>query len=560
VAGNGNGALTRGPVGAGGLRPMLGGRGAVGGGAAGGAKPAGEQSPTHRVPGSSVAARAAATVADVGTWADVARRVKSSGTATPPLLDEGSGCKADSTADVGGTIDDDGFQTVARRGTRKGAARSQQGGEAHHAQRSETTTTNNDGLGASGNAGGDDDDRDGDGAEGQPTTADLHQAWLDEVAVVRRLRQQGLPSGHPAMVAACAARDAAEGAWRGSKDPAPASVRLGRAQAKLDRAVAVQGEARQAMLEAERLHRVHMEGLQATLDEATERVRTRRSQLREVQDEVAADGTSGRANIAQQQAMRQVHSTICDEVGPTIAALVEQLDSSTPAWAALNGLLGRLSTSKEVLESACGGTQGAQAYNIGDGADQWEGWSEWSESHERGDGPLGDGNARPEGRQEDRVQDGCGATQGYQADATDWWGGPARRWGSGARWQECGHGDWRRASWADQMEVEHDEAGEADLQPAPARRRLEPISTDMGTHSAQPAQRQEQQEPQQQPPAGDDASERKRRHEARVSQIVAMAIDSGVNPLTADGEELQLLDPPRLDAWVSEHLPAALLC
>ncbi len=37
-----------------------------------------------------------------------------------------------------------------------------------------------------------------------------------------------------------------------------------------------------------------------------------------------------------------------------------------------------------------------------------------------------------------------------------------------------------------------------------------------------------------------------------------MAIDAGVSPITPQGEELCMLDPQRLDAWVAEFFPAAL--
>jgi hypothetical protein len=100
------------------------------------------------------------------------------------------------------------------------------------------------------------------------------------------------------------------------------------------------------------------------------------------------------------------------------------------------------------------------------------------------------------------------------------------------------------------MEVEHDDEEEGGHPPAPARRRLEP-SGEVGHDASAQANRQ---------PASDDADARKRQHAERVNRIVSMAIDAGINPLTAQGEELMLLDPPRLDAWVAEHLPAALLC
>ncbi len=487
----------------------------------------------------------------------MAGRATASGGPARNVDSGGSGGAAADASGNGGLLDEDGFQRVVRRGARKTAQAGATGGDVGEG---ETAAMGGDGgdMGTTEDGNKPRDELDG---EGQPTSADLQQAWLDEVAVVRRLRQQGLHGEHPAMRAACTARDAAEQAWRASKDPAPASVRLGRAQSKLDRAIALQAEARQAMLDAEREHRVRMEGLQAVMDECNERVRGRRAQLKEVQAEVGGGGDAGGTCTAQQQALRQVHSTICGEVGPTIAALVEQLDSSTPAWATLNGLLGKLSTFKEVLESAGGAAPAAQAYDIGDSTDHWEGWSEWSESHEVDGPPGGRGSAQAHGGWGSGGQGSDEDGQDQTMGTGEWWDGPARRWKAGARWQACGHGKWARSSWADQLEEEGDESGDADLQPASTRRRLEPRGEETGAQvvrqSLQGAQLAQQR---QQPPAEEDAEERRRKHDARVDQIVAMAIEAGVNPIAEGGLELQLLDPHKLDAWVAEHLPAALLC
>ncbi len=238
---------------------------------------------------------------------------------------------------------------------------------------------------------------DDEGDSEQPTAADLQQHWREEIALVKRLRGQGLSDDHPVMRAACASRDAAEQAWRGSKEPAPASMRLGRAQQKLDRAVALQAEARRAILDAEAAHRDKMSTLQSAMDECVERVRLRRQQLSAVQEEVGAGGThAAGARRAQQDAIRQVHETICGEVGPAIASLVEQLDTDAPAWATLNGLLGKLAVSKATLESAT--VRPADEYDIGDhGGDDNDGTgdgddaTEWSESHDVHGQPWGGG-------------------------------------------------------------------------------------------------------------------------------------------------------------------------
>ncbi len=430
-------------------------------------------------------------------------------------------------------------------------------------------------------------------ADEQPTVADLQRNWHDEIALVKKLRGQGLAEGHPAMRAACEARDAAERAWRGSKEPAPASIRLGRAQGKLDRAVTLQAVARQAMLEAEKEHRARMATLQSNLDECTDRVRLRRQQLRDIQVELGAGRPLGvGAQRAQQDAIRQVHGTICGEVGPTIAALVEQLDSDAPAWSTLNGLLGKLAASKDALEKVA--AQSADQFDIGDdGNDQWESWSNWSESHDVRGQPWGYGETGHretgdpgDGGDADQDMDGdgqwagdrgydawCGGARGDgeqdrdQSMGTDnWWDSPSRRWGGTVRWQAGGHGKWTRSSWADQLEEEHGNTEGEDSLPPAARRRLDTVEESQVVEAE--AQQQRQGSPSQPPvprgaaggPACEDPEERKRRHNERVNNIITMAVEVGVTPLTSTGEELQLLDANQLDAWVAECLPAALLC
>ncbi len=558
---------------------MLGGRGIVGGGAGNAAK-GDDKSPTHRLPGTSVAAKAC-TAASSGSWADAARRAEQGGSVSPPSAAGDKGRIVAGAGNGGPIVDADGFQKVTGRFRRKdgpAGTTSADGGTVREAdvqlQGDEGPQANAGATTASG----------GEGTEGehgeQPTADELQRAWLEEVALVKKLRHQGIQGTHPAMLAACEARDAAERAWRGSKEPAPPAVRLGRAQQKLDRAIALQSEARQAILDAEKAHRDKMAVLQSTMDDCTERVRLRRGQLREVQEEVGSGGTGdgGGQRAHQQEAIRRVHDSICSDIGPTIAALVEQLDTEAPAWAALNGVLGKLSASKDALEGACA-PRAAPQYDIGDGdQDHWESWSQWSESHDmqgkawggrRGGCDDDGGEPRADGQRSAGVDMGMDGDEGAQDQSMgtdDWWDAPAHRWPESSRWQSYGHGKWTRSSWADQLEHERgghgDEDDEGDGQPAAARRRLE----DRGV--AQPKEgmpQPPQHGPKQVGASGShagsiDQEEQKRLHNERLNAIISMAVDAGVNPLTQSGEELQLLDPHQLDAWVAENLPSALLC
>ncbi len=571
TAAGGHGGAARGPVGAGGQRPLLGGRAVAGPAAAAAASrgTAGLQ-PSYRVPGASLAARASAGGGG-DSWASVAKAAAAQGVTPPPEAGTEASQTAATAGQTGDSVDSDGFRLVRGRRGRKGDASAAAGEGAP-----------GEGIQASDGSGGQAEgcegthDAEGDGgaeAEGQPSTADLHQAWLDEVALVKRLRGQGLADGHPVMRAACDSRDAAEKAWRGAKVPAPASIRLGRAQSRLDKAIALQADARKAMLDAEQAHRDRMSTLQATMDECANRVRMRRQQLREVQQEVGAGGAQvAEAQRTQQAAIRRVHETLCGDVGPTIAALVDQLDTGAPAWAALNGVLGKLAASKATLEGAT--ERSADTFDIGEGEEPGDDDSEWSESRE-GLGRLGgnggsDGGWRMwmEGQHHEADHD-------HPMDTDEWGDSPTRRWGGPVRWQACGHGQWARASWADQLEAEQggqSGATEGDGQPPAARRRLEAADGDQARDSGaqQQPQQQQQQPPATQPPGsgaagvgpadGGDPERRARRLSDRLDQIVTMAVQAGVTPLTKRGEELHTIGEARLEEWVAECLPAALLC
>ncbi len=508
------------------------------------------------MPGASVAARAVAGSGG-GTWANMVKGAASGSAVAPSQAGTGAGRTPTGGGGPASSADDDGFQQVTRKGRKVGATVAGDAG-AQGSGRSATMDTPNADEGELTLDATEADDGDGDE---QPTVADLQQAWHNEVALVRKLRGQGVQDGHPAMRAACEARDAAEHAWRSSKEPAPASVRLGRAQSKLDRAVVLQSEARQAMLDEEREHRERMATLQATMDECTERVAMRRRQLQDVQEEVGAGGTRGvGAQRAQMDAIKRVHGTICEEVGPTLAALAEQVGTETPAWATLNCLLGKLAETKATLENAS--TQPAAQYHIGDGADQWESWTDWSESHDVQGQHWGQGNS---GHTQHTWADGTSHEEAHDESmgTGEWWDTPARRWGATTRWQSNGHGQWSRASWADQLEEEQDGIDEGDGQPPTARRRLE----ERAEGGAQQSQQQQPQQPQppasRGPSAGEPsagAEERQRKHNERVNHIVALAVEAGVTPLTSSGEELLMLDAEQLEAWVAECLPSALLC
>ncbi len=139
------------------------------------------------------------------------------------------------------------------------------------------------------------------------------------------------------------------------------------------------------------------------------------------------------------------------------------------------------------------------------------------------------------------------------------------------RWQASGHGHWTRTSWADQLEEERAAELDGDSQPPAARRRLDAAGGDQATKDARAQEQQQQHQQQPAAPANTTGSttgaptcegqdEQRRKHTDRINRVVHMAVEAGITPLTKWGEDLVVLDPEQLEAWVAEHLPAALLC
>ncbi len=543
--------MLRGPVNAEGLRPILG-RGGASSGTATGPSNA-HREPSFWAPGASMAARAAtAPMAGAATAGAGAGNHAGQAQGNTPSTNTRVGTeRATGSGQPTTDIDADGFQVVHRRGWKKGradqGADNTGGGPADQAaaERGAGPPEGREGAGVG------DEALESDGVEA-PTPSVLHQEWHDEIALVKRLKQQGIADNHPAMRAACSARDAAEQRWRKAKDPTPASVRLARAQAKLDKAVNLQAETRRAILDLEKEFRGKQAVLQAKLDEDTARVRTRRQQLDDVQEELTSEGRGGKARAEQGAAVRQVHGALCNEVAPTIATLVEQLDSATPAWAMLNGLLATLTTSKTLLEKAIP-TKGAQAFDIADDADEVardgcddDVGSEWSESHEVMDGGAdADGDEPHDGGDCARADDDMGV------DSGNWWEESHYQWQRSTRWEPTGYGKWARSSWADSWEQEHGRGEDGGDQPPAARRRLDDRpSTAAGAGAAAATLAMEG--------GATDAEQRIRQHRERVDLIIKSAIDAGIQPITPLGEDLHVLDPHALDAWAAEHFPEAL--
>ncbi len=568
------GSLSAGPVGAQGLRPLL-----AWDKSRLGPPPAADACPTHRVPGSSVAARKGAEFA-------AARAVEEAGKSAAARATSDGNTKRDMDAD------DDGFIPVQRprkgkkhgidknlgeedRGTDQagsGSAAAEEGDDGGGDVQS-AAAMHGDGVPAAkakGASAANEDDADAgaggnDGDESDPAV--LRKNWEREIAVVKSLGKQ-LHAEHPAMVAACAARDAAEQSWRAAKEPAPLAIRLSRAQTKLDRAIELQSEVLDAKRALEEDFKAKMAAIFDKLEEHRCKVSERRRQLEAVQEEAGAMAPSG-IKKGGGDAIRRACGTL-REVAPVVTLLAGQVDASSPAWQALNSILGSLQASQRLLEDAVGEKRAAAKYDIGDG-DRSE--SAWSESHDLRAGCAttsgaigavgGGGGAAPQ-------VDACGD---QDMGTGNWW--ESCHWRSQQpHWEEDGYGKWRRQDWADAWEAEQQQRP-PQQQHQPPRPPQQPQreahgDDDNGAPSAKYRRQDEGVQPAPPTPtpaelaaaaassacaeAARTAAEARRVHAERVATVVARAIDMGVQPLTQCGEELHMLDGDQLAAWVAENL------
>ncbi len=590
VGGSSAAAVTKGPVGASGQRPLLGGGAArQTNRAATATTVSAPQPPTHRVPGASLAAKA--------EEARSAGRSAGSGNAAgrqPVGTPAGGAGGATDGARAGRSVDDDGFQLVQGRRRKAGGGANGSGGLGQGDVLLGTgVATRTDGDAASDEYAdldramdeGEEEDEDAGRADDEMGPAELRKRWLVEVGIAKQLARQGLAAGHPALVAACEARDAAERRWREAKEPAPVAKRLGWAHQKLDRAVEIQAATQADIAELEKDYAAKRADLQARLEADMQRVHKRRQQLAAIQGEAGA-GAPADAKLrgADGEAIRRACGTLRDRVAPALSALAEQLGTGSEAWTTVNALLSSLVESQQVLEQAVGDAHGpAEAFDIGGDDDAW------SESHDVGAGSGGqdlgdDGDERTRGcvtssaaarnwaqqqlEQQHRQWQSQGWPQGpsqldpsmdqdMDGEGQQWDQWEQAQWG-GPKWRESGHGRWARSSWADEWEQEHCEAQAGDggdERPNKQRRQDEPSGQSQTVEPAGAGAPVAAAPPQAGPTEAQKAAEAARQHAELLAAIIMRAIDSGIQPITESGVDLQLLDVHQLMAWAAEHLP-----
>ncbi len=395
---------------------------------------------------------------------------------------------------------------------------------------------------------------------------ELRRRWMQEVALAKKLARQGLPDGHPALIAANAARDAAEAAWRQAKPPAPVATRLRWAQAKLTRALEVAEATRAAITKAEKDHEQLMAQLHDRRCDDNARVRKRQLAVEELQREIGGSGHAERSTGGSAAAALEACGGLCDAVGPELAALAERLPGGSEEQQAVNRVLATLAASQRRAEEAAGLHDAQpQSYDIGDtdeaGLDDMSVASQWSESHELGH----DQDTRCAGQASGSADMHTSQSEGAWGD----WGHD--RW-STAHWRADQHGKWHRSSWADQWEAEHGQpAGWSSAPTTGSAQGARRGGAEHDDESGEPNAKHRRQtvghtaaaEGASTPAAGDGvaaaahttaAAAAAGDYAAQVAEVVNRAIDMGIQPLTSEGHDLITLSPALLARWVSEHI------
>ncbi len=315
----------RGPVGAGGSRPLLSSFAAKSAAAAA----AGTQ-PSYRVPGASLAAKATVDAsAQLRPWGSSSYHHVTDRAEPPPAV-RGKG--------------DDGRRHHLRADC--GAAPGGKGRWADEEVPCDRLRDCADSDYADEDLAMDDNEDEGGGDqeewEDEPTPEDLRQRWLRECRAVKALAAQDKHSSSAALAAAREARDLAEQEWRRSRKPVPLSIRMGFAQKKLDKAEAALTRARLQLDEFDEETDRRRDELCKRIQEADARYRGRVAQMDDLHAEAAGLANDAAAGGAADRSNQE--GAVCDMVAMELQAIAETLDEGDDARGRINLLLSRVAT------------------------------------------------------------------------------------------------------------------------------------------------------------------------------------------------------------------------
>ncbi len=513
--------------------------------------------------------------------------------------------------------DDDGFIEVVHNATRR--RRSREGSEEANAddgdamdlderQRTTYTEEGDDGEATCDHEAtkGDFDDED-DHDDDEAGQQDLGEADPDvlrkrlecEQSMVRTLVREGVDEDHPAMVAAVAARSAAEEAWKAARRPHPVARRMGWAQQGLDRAMRARDKVREELAAFDEEMQERRNQIEQRLGQAMERVSKRRRALDELQEEAAMDVPAARRGHGAAEVCSELAGGMRSAIAPRVAALAAKLDDGSEAQEQFNLLVAQLEGLQGKLERhAHDGYSGHEEYWIADDRSE----EAWSESHD-----LPGGNTREAG--DTATASGArthAGTHKWTSKGHGRWNkdghGGARRTGKGTGQSgepattaapaamgtgTAGHGeatetarptDTRadgcsasRAAGAGASQHRSGAGGhnrgrggrEDDVAPPPNKLHKGQSATEpsdaCGSNDDDSRARELMQAQQEAAAAGNFGSQAAiqaaaQLHSQNVDKVTKAAVNQGVNPITATGDELIMLGPQELAQWAKDNL------
>ncbi len=437
-----------------------------------------------------------------------------------------------------------------------------------------------------------DDDEGNGGQEADDAVLDpkqLRSAYEEHVRAVRDMERKG---GYgPALETLRRARDAAEEAWRGAKEPAPLPRRLAWAETKLQKAEAALTRAKYALDEFDADTERQREILCARVREADEWYRWRQCQLDGIHAEAGQRATSrggGQGNVAGEEVRQRIRGHML----PEMQAILEELQDGTAIHERLTLLAAGLADAEQRLIGGDHG-DGVQRFDMGDDDmgddDDGEGDDECATdghgstrrttaTQERGsDGrstawkPEGPGRWSRRGVDGDARSEGHGA--GLRDSGTSASSGDARAATPGAEYPPAGSGGTelgiRGAGKGTSIDGGVNCQGRDEQQPEERSAKHRRRATEAEARSESDAKRaMELQQQQSQAEAaqresfeagaggfgsGVALSLAAQRYAQEVQKAQQRAQDKGIEP-RADGKDLIQLTPMELQSWIETNL------
>ncbi len=403
----------------------------------------------------------------------------------------------------------------------------------------------------------------------------------EEQATVRTLARQGIDAAHPAMVAAVAARDAAEDAWRAARTPHPVARRMGWAQQALDRALRSRDKVREELAQFDADTKERRSVIAERLGQTMERVAKRREALEALQEEAALDAPGYRKGQDTAEVCSQLAGGMRQSIAPRVAALASALADGSEAQEQFNLLVAQLEGLQGKLDQhANDGDRCCEEYDIAGESSE----TEWSESHDlphagarsggaggtvprahagppkwrsKGHGRWGkdgDNATRRTGKGTGQAETAAVAAAPSAMDMDDTQSPTGATAASATRTKPGAGGNNRgRACREDESAPPPNKLHKGQEAPPSSDVR----ATDDGSRALELMQAQ-----QGAAAAGEFGSQAAiqaaaQLHSRNVDRITKAAINQGVQPLTATGDELIVLGPQELAQWAEANLDRA---